>query len=156
LAKPFSPEAAGILQRYPWPGNVRKMENVIERAMILSSHEHILPQDLPFDLTLNEPTTSGFLSARRGGPTPELEKLRKDCGKTVQFLADHQVDFDLADEDILEWFGKIESRKPTVGKATDDLLVWPANMINLRHQTLPLLARYFGSRRRSPGALRAG
>ena len=54
-AKPFSPEAAGILQRYPWPGNVREMENVIERAMIVSSHEQILPQDLPFDLTLNEP-----------------------------------------------------------------------------------------------------
>jgi two-component system, NtrC family, response regulator AtoC len=54
-AKPLSPEAAGILQRYPWPGNVREMENVIERAMIVSSHEQILPQDLPFDLTLNEP-----------------------------------------------------------------------------------------------------
>ncbi len=93
-------------------------------------------------LLLLEPTTSGFLSARRGGPTPELEKLRKDYGETVQFLADHQVDFDLADEYILEWFGKIQGRKLTVGKATYDLLVWPANMINLRHQTLPLLARY--------------
>ncbi len=57
--KPFSPEAAEILQRYSWPGNVREMENVIERAMIVSSHEQIEPQDLPFDLTFNElrPTT---------------------------------------------------------------------------------------------------
>jgi len=96
----------------------------------------------PNRLLLLEPTTSGFLLARRDGPTPELEKLRKEYGETVQFLADHQVDFDLADEYILEWFGKIEGRKLTVGKAAYDLLVWPANMINLRRQTLPLLARY--------------
>jgi len=31
-----SPETMDALQAYPWPGNIRELENVIERAMILS------------------------------------------------------------------------------------------------------------------------
>ena len=33
----LSPEAAQQLTRYAWPGNIRELENVIQRAMILSS-----------------------------------------------------------------------------------------------------------------------
>lgn len=43
----ISPEALEILTRYPWPGNVRELEHAIERAVILSSHPIILPEDLP-------------------------------------------------------------------------------------------------------------
>ena len=50
-------------------------------------------------------TTSGFLLARRGGPTPELDKMRANNAEMNQFLADHQVDFDLGDEYMIEWFG---------------------------------------------------
>ena len=33
----FSPEAQASLQSYPWPGNIRELQNVIERAVILST-----------------------------------------------------------------------------------------------------------------------
>ena len=33
----FSPEAKTALRRYPWPGNLRELRNVIERAVILGS-----------------------------------------------------------------------------------------------------------------------
>lgn len=33
----FSPEAQHALLQYPWPGNIRELQNVIERAVILSS-----------------------------------------------------------------------------------------------------------------------
>jgi NtrC-family two-component system response regulator AlgB len=43
----FSAEAARALQQYAWPGNLRELRNVIERAVILAaSHEIDLP-DLP-------------------------------------------------------------------------------------------------------------
>jgi two-component system response regulator AtoC len=32
----FTPAAADLLVRYPWPGNIRELKNVIERAMILA------------------------------------------------------------------------------------------------------------------------
>jgi len=43
----ISPEALEILTRYSWPGNVRELEHTIERAVILSIHPIILPEDLP-------------------------------------------------------------------------------------------------------------
>ncbi len=89
-----------------------------------------------------EPTTSGFLWARRGGETPELASLRETFGELNQFLADHQVDFDQGDEYILEWFGGVHSRRINVARAIYDLLVWPRGLINLRHQTLPILESY--------------
>jgi len=35
--KTLSAEAVAALQRYHWPGNIRELENIIERAVILSS-----------------------------------------------------------------------------------------------------------------------
>jgi transcriptional regulator with PAS, ATPase and Fis domain len=43
----ISPEALEILLQYSWPGNVRELEHTIERAVILSAHPIILPEDLP-------------------------------------------------------------------------------------------------------------
>jgi DNA-binding NtrC family response regulator len=43
----ISPEALGILNQYSWPGNIRELENTIERAVVLSVHPIILPEDLP-------------------------------------------------------------------------------------------------------------
>ncbi len=42
-----SPDALAILERYHWPGNIRELENVIERAMVLGSGETIEADALP-------------------------------------------------------------------------------------------------------------
>ncbi len=44
--KTISDEAMGLLERYDWPGNIRELENVIERAAILSHGTVIEPADL--------------------------------------------------------------------------------------------------------------
>ena len=93
-------------------------------------------------VVLLEPTTSAFLLARRGAPTPELDQIKQDNGTLIQFLADHQVDFDLVDEYVLEWFGKAAGRRLQVGRASYDLLVWPRNLNNLRRQTVTQLGQY--------------
>jgi NtrC-family two-component system response regulator AlgB len=43
----FSPEAEEALKRYSWPGNLRELRNVVERAVILSSRDEIAIGDLP-------------------------------------------------------------------------------------------------------------
>jgi len=46
----ISPEAMDLLIAYSWPGNIRELQNVIERALILSDDKYIRPKDLPPNL----------------------------------------------------------------------------------------------------------
>jgi len=41
------PEALNLLVQYSWPGNIRELENTIERAVILCTGEQITPHELP-------------------------------------------------------------------------------------------------------------
>ncbi len=54
--KDFTPSALNALQRYPWPGNLRELRNVIERAVILAPGEKIDLNDLPDTLRGPQPT----------------------------------------------------------------------------------------------------
>ena len=55
----ISPEALALLQRYHWPGNIRELENVIERAVALERTPAILAESLP-------PTTSAACVGESG------------------------------------------------------------------------------------------
>jgi DNA-binding NtrC family response regulator len=50
----LSPAAETALLRYPWPGNIRELRNVLERAVLLGGSARIEPQDLRFDDGLAE------------------------------------------------------------------------------------------------------
>ncbi|MFW6217118.1 MAG: sigma-54-dependent transcriptional regulator, partial [Desulfohalobiaceae bacterium] len=43
----FSPEALQALSAYSWPGNVRQLENVVERSVVLARGEQISHDELP-------------------------------------------------------------------------------------------------------------
>ncbi|MBG0777831.1 MAG: sigma-54-dependent Fis family transcriptional regulator [Desulfovibrionaceae bacterium] len=45
--RPFSPEAMDYLSAYEWPGNVRQLENVVERCMVLATGDYVTVDDLP-------------------------------------------------------------------------------------------------------------
>jgi DNA-binding NtrC family response regulator len=46
----ISPEAQRLLLAYSWPGNIRELKNVIERAMILGNNDELLPAHLPYEI----------------------------------------------------------------------------------------------------------
>ena len=50
----FSPEARALLERYDYPGNVRELENIIERSVALATRPVIGLDDLPLELAMNE------------------------------------------------------------------------------------------------------
>ncbi len=52
----ISPEAVRILCDYGWKGNVRELENVIERSVIFCNGDTITPADLPAQLRQNPPS----------------------------------------------------------------------------------------------------
>lgn len=45
--KGFTPETLRIFMQYPWPGNIRELENTVERAVILCPGELISIRELP-------------------------------------------------------------------------------------------------------------
>lgn len=55
--KGFHPEALSLMMRYPWPGNIRELENTIERAVILCLGEQISPHELPPHLLAEDVNT---------------------------------------------------------------------------------------------------
>jgi NtrC-family two-component system response regulator AlgB len=73
----FSPEAAACIRRHAWPGNLRELCNAIERAVILSGGNTILPQDLPADLSHFNSTPGAGAEEIKAGALVSLEKLEQ-------------------------------------------------------------------------------
>jgi two-component system NtrC family response regulator len=48
--KEISAEALDLLENYRWPGNIRELENAIERAVILCAEEILTTQYLPNEM----------------------------------------------------------------------------------------------------------
>jgi two-component system response regulator PilR (NtrC family) len=68
----LSPEALAALQRHPFPGNVRELENVLERALALAAADELQPLDLmlpqaEIDLLLEPEDLDSTAAARESG-----------------------------------------------------------------------------------------
>lgn len=81
----ISSDAMELLRRYPWPGNVRELEHAIERAVALSPHAVICPEDLPPVVRSPLPQS---LARAQGWVT--LEDLERD--HILRVLDSHQHD----------------------------------------------------------------
>lgn len=46
----FSPEAMALLKSYNWPGNIRELKNICERAVLMSNGPLLTVEDLPISL----------------------------------------------------------------------------------------------------------
>ena len=84
----FTPEALQALRQYPWPGNIRELRNVVERAAILCQIDHVGIECLPENLL---PMDSGA----RLGDRVSLEKIEEEhirrvlaTTKSIQEAAD--------------------------------------------------------------------
>jgi DNA-binding NtrC family response regulator len=70
----FSDSALGLLLNYGYPGNVRELENIIERATALAQRERIEPEDLPADLK----DFNAFTFHRKTGRMKTLEEIEQE------------------------------------------------------------------------------
>ncbi|MBI5847285.1 MAG: sigma-54-dependent Fis family transcriptional regulator [Nitrospirae bacterium] len=78
------------LTEYSWPGNIRQLESVIERAVILSDHDAITLKDIKSELRTAQPSgVWDFELSEEGLNFEELEKnlLRKAMAKSNGVVA---------------------------------------------------------------------
>jgi Nif-specific regulatory protein len=75
----LEPEALKLLMRYNWPGNIRELENAIERAMLLADGHHIATDDLRLGDQASSGATRETASIVKipptGIPLEEIERL---------------------------------------------------------------------------------
>jgi DNA-binding NtrC family response regulator len=107
--KGLDPEALNILGHYNFPGNIRELENVIERAAILAQNEWITKEDLPrtifeesdFDYKTKMPENYGEMKALRKRAIEDVEKAflnnllgknNKNISKAAQEARMHRVE----------------------------------------------------------------
>ena len=83
--KGFSREALQAMRQYPWPGNLRELRNVIERAVILAGSEEIDLPDLPEKFSRATPPAGPGLQL---GARVSLEDLENEhIARVVQQTA---------------------------------------------------------------------
>jgi two-component system NtrC family response regulator len=74
----FSKESWDLLLRYDYPGNVRELENVIQRSVIMSRGEHVTTDDLP-QVVRSLNTESSIRETQSAlSFTDQVEKLEKE------------------------------------------------------------------------------
>jgi two-component system response regulator AtoC len=80
------PEAKELLLNYSWPGNIRELKNVVERAMILCATETISAEHLPIEL--REQQGSSFRSSSLDPSEFSLEAMeRKHIFEVLSMLS---------------------------------------------------------------------
>jgi transcriptional regulator with PAS, ATPase and Fis domain len=55
----ISPEAMAVLEMFPWPGNIRQLENVVQQAVLVSSGPELLLEHLPQPVRDGLPAING-------------------------------------------------------------------------------------------------
>jgi len=76
----FTEKALDALIRYHWPGNIRELENLIERIVVLSSGDEVIDlKDIPVEILMDSGQDIQDLELKKGG----LIKLREAFEKRI-------------------------------------------------------------------------
>ena len=85
----LSSEAQDVLLKYDYPGNVREIENIIERAVVIAREAVISVEDLPFRESMEE--TAAGRKAEEGLLRGSIEELERNLNvEAMEKAGDHQ------------------------------------------------------------------
>ncbi len=152
----LSEEAAVALENYKWPGNIRELENTIQRAVVLANTEVLLPKDIPLgdssllkmgSVTTPAPTNdqgAPDIAEPSGAPDPEHAESsatgKPNLEQALEILLEHAE----ADEDLqlLPWLER-EFTKYAMQK-TGGNQVRSAQLLGVTRATLRKRIERFG------------
>ncbi len=109
----LAPETIDTLVKYPFPGNVRELENVVQRSVTLSRGPVIYPKDLPEEVRHHQATAQGTLSERLEAVEREMMLSALEKSGWVQTKAAELLDIS---ERVLRYKMKKYGLKNNAGK----------------------------------------
>ncbi|MCD6499431.1 MAG: sigma-54-dependent Fis family transcriptional regulator [Deltaproteobacteria bacterium] len=90
----FTPDAIELMKRYRWPGNIRELENVVERTMLFCDgvwvHANNLPDEIRLGAEDSQPPDHDLTSeeadavAQTGGATDLKQAVRSEAQKVAR------------------------------------------------------------------------
>jgi Nif-specific regulatory protein len=72
----LSTDTLRLLMRYPWPGNIRELENTMQRLVVLAEDDTIEPSDLPMHLLMHDLPEEGGAGMSLDDEIEALERRR--------------------------------------------------------------------------------
>jgi len=76
--KGIHPQALNLLMRYDWPGNIRELENCIERAVVICLGEEITPRELPPGIAPADIVPPNPQNSRKDSSGPTLRDMERE------------------------------------------------------------------------------
>jgi DNA-binding NtrC family response regulator len=122
-------EAYDVLLRYNWPGNVRQLQNVIERAVVLTQGSMITPRNLPHEITHGSPVELDAV------PAPAADTSQLSAPRTRLLLTDSQS-LNLAEREKAALMAALDQCNGNKKKA--------AELLGIHRPTLYTKLRKFG------------
>lgn len=88
----LSPDAASWLMAQSWPGNVRQLQNVIRRAIVMNDGDMLTADMLPADMHMSAPQAPAAALPRAEGSLRDMEKQMiertlQQCGGNISAAA---------------------------------------------------------------------
>jgi DNA-binding NtrC family response regulator len=126
-------EAYDALLRYPWPGNVRQLQNVIERAVVLTQGSLITPRNLPQEVLHNIPHE---IAPAATGALPTFSLTAVPADGPGKLLVTQSQSLNLADREKAALLAALEQSRGNKKKA--------AELLGIHRPTLYTKLKKFG------------
>ncbi len=84
----MSREAQDLLVKYNYPGNVRELENIIERAIVIARGSVISTEDMPFQNPVCEPGEAGTPKTPAGNLHQAIAAMEREMIEDAMQQAD--------------------------------------------------------------------
>lgn len=86
--KRVDPKVYEVMENYDWPGNIRELQNTIERLKILAENSEIRLDDIPFNIRMPKTRMDGMHSSSEFNVDMSLDELERH--HILRILSFHQ------------------------------------------------------------------
>ena len=141
-------EVRAVLQRYDWPGNIRELENCLERLAVLSSEGVLRVTDFPQRVLMEAGYRPGIRPEQpappRSSPAPQVTTIDSPQARDGAFLTLREMEhqhiveaLELANGNVYRAAGLLKIHRNTLARKLEEMSVDPSDYKKRRRRKAP-------------------